>query len=57
LTKKEKAGFFLLRGNQAKINALIFLIFYCISSILSATGWGLSEVSKAAKAAFYTDNA
>ncbi|WP_238712112.1 hypothetical protein [Tenebrionibacter intestinalis] len=28
LTKKEKTGFFLLRGKQAKINALIFVIFY-----------------------------
>jgi hypothetical protein len=45
LTKKEKTGFFLLRGKQAKINALISPIFYCVSSILSATGWGLSAVS------------
>jgi hypothetical protein len=28
LTKKVKTGFFLLCGKQAKINALIFLIFY-----------------------------
>jgi hypothetical protein len=46
LTKKENTGVSLLRGDkQAKINSLIFLIFYCISSILSATGWGLSAVS------------
>jgi hypothetical protein len=45
LTKKEKTVFFLLCGKQAKIDALIFLIFYCVSSILSATGWGLSAVS------------
>jgi hypothetical protein len=38
MTKKEKTGFFLLCSKQAKINALIFLIFYCTSSILSATG-------------------
>jgi hypothetical protein len=29
LAKKEKTEFFLLCGKQAKINALIFLIFYC----------------------------
>jgi hypothetical protein len=46
LTKKEKTGFFLLCSKQAKINALIFLVFYCNSSILTATGWGLSAVSK-----------
>jgi hypothetical protein len=45
LTKKEKTAFFLLCSKQAKINTLIFLIFYCISSILTATGWGLSAVS------------
>ncbi|MBV4412005.1 hypothetical protein J0B02_04020 [Enterobacteriaceae bacterium YMB-R22] len=45
MTKKEKTGFFLLCGKQAKINALIFLIFYCTSSFLSATGWGLPAVS------------
>ncbi|MBK4716010.1 hypothetical protein JJB97_11885 [Enterobacterales bacterium BIT-L3] len=47
LTKKEKTGFFLLCGKQAKINVLIFRIFSCVSSILSATGWGLSAVSAA----------
>jgi len=37
-TKKEKAWFFLLYGEQPKINELIFLIFYLVVSILSATG-------------------
>jgi hypothetical protein len=49
LTKKEKTGFFLLCGKQAKINALIFLIFYCTSTILSAAGWGLPAVSAKSK--------
>ncbi|MBK4716085.1 MULTISPECIES: hypothetical protein [Tenebrionibacter/Tenebrionicola group] len=43
--KEGKTGFFLLCGKQAKINALILLIFYCVSSILSASGWGLSAAS------------
>jgi hypothetical protein len=53
LTKKEKTGgFFLFCGKQMKTNALVLLIFYCISSILSTTGWGLSAVSNACYQAF-----
>jgi hypothetical protein len=38
LTKKEKTIFFFVCGKQVKVNPLIFLVFYCVSSILSATG-------------------
>ncbi|TFZ52204.1 hypothetical protein E5C26_08590 [Serratia proteamaculans] len=35
LTKQEKAWFFLLCGDQPKINKLIFLVFYLSNSIRS----------------------
>ncbi|MBV4413161.1 hypothetical protein J0B02_10095 [Enterobacteriaceae bacterium YMB-R22] len=47
MAKKEKTEFFLLCSKQAKINALIFPIFYCVSSILPATGWFVSSLSAA----------
>jgi hypothetical protein len=47
LTKKQKREFSFFSGKQAKINVLIFLIFSCISAILSTTGWELSVVSRA----------
>jgi len=45
LTKKEKAWFFLLCGQQAKINELIFLVIYSVRSWGNSFALGLSSVS------------
>ncbi|WP_330984062.1 MULTISPECIES: hypothetical protein [Enterobacterales] len=52
LTKKEKAWFFLLCGEQPKINELIFLVFCSVANDKTALVRGLSSVSKGLLAPF-----
>jgi len=44
LTKKEKAWFFLLCGQQAKTNELIFLVIYSVRSGRNSFALGLSSI-------------